>query len=251
MPAPRCVEGYSCTASVSCSRQHWLGVREGAEGLSACKLPSWSAESCVAGNLLDGSHGIIMGTAWLPRGLAPIRPGRSRPGPEPYWATVGQASGLGNLSCLDHTKPGVGVGVGGFRCAQRTHVQVTGVSPVNTAAQAQEETDTPPELHRVAGVHTALGHSREITSWSQPRHDGLHAHGTLCMWALVLWCGGGVGCWLVLRHGPRLARQVLCPTPAVDTFPTLMALRLPVISCKVYRLFCSGIPHPPSPVFPH
>lgn len=69
------------------------------------------------------------------------------------------------------------------------------------------------------GVHSVLWHSREITLWSQAHHAGPHTHGTLHVGIdFVVW-------GLVVRHGPHLARQVLCPIPAVDTFPTLMALR--------------------------
>lgn len=93
---------------LSSSSRYWLGVREGAEGLSACKLPSWSVESCIIGNLLDGCwitqhYGDSLGS---PMAMLTVGLGDAVLSQESYWAIVGQASGLGNLSCLDHTKLG-------------------------------------------------------------------------------------------------------------------------------------------------
>lgn len=85
------------------------------------------------------------------------------------------------------------------------------VSPVNIAAQAQNEKDSSRVTQHSWGPHSALWHSKDITLWSQAHHAGPRTRDS--------------GHWFYgAEHGPHVATQVLCPIPAVLTFPTLMAL---------------------------
>lgn len=160
--------------SLGLFQQTALAGRQGRCRGSACLQTPLSVESCVIGNLLDGCritwhYGDSLGSPVAVCTVGLGNPVLSQNLTGPLWdkplalqisaAWITQSRGWG----------------GGFRCAQRTHVQVTGVSPVNTAAQAQKGTDSSRTAqHR--GPHSVPG---EITL-SQPHHDGLHAHGTLC-----------------------------------------------------------------------
>lgn len=69
--------------------------------MSACKFPSWSVESHITDNLLDGCwitqhYGDSLGS---PMAMLTVGPGVPVLSQESYWAIVGQASGLGDLSC--------------------------------------------------------------------------------------------------------------------------------------------------------
>lgn len=86
----------------------------------------WRAAPLATYYMAARSHS-IMGQPGLPHGHAHSRAGRACPGLAiSYWAVTEQASGLGNLSYLDHTKLG-GIQV----CSVHMSVQVTGVSSVN------------------------------------------------------------------------------------------------------------------------
>lgn len=74
----------------------------------------WRA--AITDNLLDGCwitqhYGDSLG---YPMAMLTVGPGDPVLSQESYWGIVGQASGLGDLSCLDHTK------LGEFRRAQCT-----------------------------------------------------------------------------------------------------------------------------------
>lgn len=128
MPAPRWVEGYSCTALVSLPAE-----------CTGCESGRCRGFECLQITLMEcGERHHWQPTTWLldhtalqdslgsPMAMLTVGLGEPVLGWQFYWAIVGQASGLGNLSCLDHTKLG-GIQV----CSVHMSVQVTGVSSVN------------------------------------------------------------------------------------------------------------------------
>lgn len=98
--------------SLGLSQQtYWLGVREGADrGFECLQIPLMECHWQSTRWLLD--HIALWGQPGLPHGHAHGRaPGDPVLSQELYWAVVGQASGLGDLSCLDHTKLGANLGM--------------------------------------------------------------------------------------------------------------------------------------------